>query len=137
MPRAKEPARVAAEAVGAKRYVSARPCSRGHRERFIAGGGCYVCAMDRQRARAKPKLRQGQLPITVQLARKQNAIAAAAVRAQFTKTPRCPFRITLSRYNGSTEEHIHSQHCDHVLIETTERVLATIKKAISDASFPS
>jgi hypothetical protein len=73
-------AREAARARGDKRYLSTRPCLRGHFDFYVSGKGCYVCMIAAQRLRyiAKPKAPR---PVKEQPFRKSAKLHAARIEA--------------------------------------------------------
>jgi hypothetical protein len=109
MSRPVEPALAAARASGAKRYLSAKACPRGHFERFTCGSGCYVCAMDRQRERNASKPKAVKPPMT----KRRRAIATTEARAQ---SPINCFGLgALDRYHNSVEAKAKSAYLNSLL----------------------
>src|SRR5258708_4720904 len=93
MPRPIDPAREEARQRGEKRYIAARLCPLGHRERFVVSPSCCICLEIRQAERiaAKPKCVGVERPKRVYAPRVKQpspmALARAAGEATYIGTP--------------------------------------------------
>lgn len=100
MSRPPNPARQAARISGEKRYLSSRPCPRGHLARWVVGAGCVMCSAERhRRARERKRLLREAL------------IAEACQSATHRRFP----ADALAKYRSSELSAEHSRYLDELI----------------------
>src|SRR5579863_10633946 len=107
MVRPVDPEREAARVRGDTRYISTKPCPKGHvGERFVISTACCTCG-DIARARRKGKLIANRSP---KLTSEKQAETIEAPKVRFNR----PVIRALADYGHTVEAQRHSRHLDRL-----------------------